>query len=103
MKKIIWVFGESATGKLTLINSLYNNEETTVNTFHMNDKKISVSDITLDDGSINQNIIGDNNDYDDSLMEEENLYFDTKSGTERDDVLNDLFNKIINQKRSNVK
>ncbi len=41
------------------------------------------------------------------LLEECEKYdmklIDTKSGTERDDVLNDLFNKIINQKRSNVK
>ena len=76
MKKIIWIFGESATGKLTLINNLYNNNPDTLNTFKMNDKKISVSEITLEDRTSDKyNDVVDNNNYDDSLMEEDNLYF----------------------------
>lgn len=42
MKKIIWVFGESATGKLTLINKLYNGDVDTINTFNMNNEKDEV-------------------------------------------------------------
>ena len=34
MKKIIWVFGESATGKLTLINNLYKGDVETINSFN---------------------------------------------------------------------
>ena len=49
MKKIVWVFGESATGKLTLINNLCNNDKDTLDTFNMNNKKICVSEITLED------------------------------------------------------
>ena len=76
MKKIIWIFGESATGKLTLINNLYNNNPDTINTFKMNDKRISVSEITLEDRPHDKYInIVDTNNYDDSLMEEEGLYF----------------------------
>ena len=75
MKKIIWVFGESATGKLTLINNLYYYDEDTLTTFNMNGMKICVSDITLEDRNSNYDFIDDNNSYDDSLMEEENLYF----------------------------
>jgi len=74
-KKIIWVFGESATGKLTLINNLYYYDEDTLTTFNMNGMKICVSDITLEDRNSNYDFIDDNNSYDDSLMEEENLYF----------------------------
>ena len=76
MKKIIWVFGESATGKLTLINKLYNGDVDTINTFNMNNEKISISEITLEDRNHDKyNYIVDNNNYDDSLMEEEGLYF----------------------------
>ena len=76
MKKIIWVFGESATGKLTLINKLYNGDVDTINTFNMNNEKISISEITLEDRNHDKyNYIVDTNNYDDSLMEEEGLYF----------------------------
>lgn len=80
MKKIIWVFGESATGKLTLINNLYNGEISTVNTFDMNSKKICVSEITLEDRNHDKyNSIVDTNNYDDSLMEEDGLYFNKEN------------------------
>lgn len=76
MKKIIWVFGESATGKLTLINNLYNGDTNTTETFNVNDKKITVSEITLEDRNHDKYIsIMDINNYDDDLMEEDNLYF----------------------------
>lgn len=76
MKKIIWVFGESATGKLTLINNLYNGDQNTVNTFNMNDKTIQTCNITLEDkNNDNYKTIIDTNIYDDSLMEEDGLYF----------------------------
>ena len=95
MKKIIWVFGESATGKLTLINNLYSGDENTLNVFNMNDKKISVSKITLEDRQVgNYNNLEDNN-YDDSLMEEDNLYFDRKSALQRRSlIMNDALNFV---------
>lgn len=81
-KKIIWVFGESATGKLTLINNLYNNDDNTLTDFNMNNKKICVSDITLEDRKSNYGFIDDNS-YDDSLMEEDNLYFKKERALQR--------------------
>ena len=82
MKKIIWFFGESATGKLTLINNLYNKDAETLNTFNMNNKKIMVSDITLEDRKRTYPNIEDDN-YDDSLMEEDNLYFSKERALKR--------------------
>ena len=77
MKKIIWVFGESATGKLTFINKLYNGDESTLKYFDMLDKKIEICNVTLEDRedkTYEEHYI-DNNEYDDSLMEEDNFYF----------------------------
>ena len=80
MKKIIWIFGESATGKLTLINNLYNSDIDTVNTFNMNNKKFSISEITLEDRNHDKydNVV-DIYRYDDSLMEEDGLYFNKEN------------------------
>lgn len=76
MKKIIWIFGESATGKLSFINNLYNGDINTVNTFNMNNKKISISEITLEDRNHDKyDNTADIEQYDDPLMEEDNLYF----------------------------
>ena len=71
MKKIIWIFGESATGKLTLINNLYNKDPNTLANFDMTDKKISISEITLEDRNTNYSFIKDSTNYDDSLLEVE--------------------------------
>ena len=80
MKKIIWIFGESATGKLTLINKLYNGDIETINTFHMNNKKIQISEITLEDRSHDKyKSIEEIDHYDDSLMEEDGLYFNREN------------------------
>lgn len=82
-KQIFWVFGESATGKLSLINNLYNRKENTLNIFNMINKKIVVSEITLEDRSRNYDKVEDNNSYDDSLMEEDNLYFNRENALQR--------------------
>lgn len=84
MKKIIWVFGESATGKRTLINNLYDGDEKTLNTFDMQDKKIDISAITVEDSDLSRytNVV-DNNIYDDSLMEDDNLYFNRENAIKR--------------------
>ncbi len=80
MKKIIWVFGESATGKLTLINNLYNGNDDIIDTFKMNNKKIEVSEITLEDRNHDKyNNIVDIDTYDDSLMEDDGLYFNKEN------------------------
>jgi len=75
MKEIIWVFGESGTGKLTLINRLYNKDENTLATFNMKDKKICTSDITLEDRNTDYNNVEDKNTYNDSYIEPDNKFF----------------------------
>ena len=83
MKKIVWVFGESATGKLTLINNLYNNDINTINSFNMENKKIMVSEITLEDRNPSYENFIDNNIYDDSLLEEDGPYFNKEKELDR--------------------
>ena len=81
MKKIIWVFGESATGKLTLINNLYKGDVETINSFNFQNLQISICEITLEDKNHDKyNNIIDSNQYDDSLIEEDNLYFKKEKG-----------------------
>lgn len=82
MKKIIWVFGESATGKETLVNKLYHQDEETLDFFNMSNKKICISHITIKDIGTYTNVV-DNNDYDDSLMDEDNLYFNRENAKKR--------------------
>ena len=97
MKKIIWIFGESATGKKTLIDKLYNHDEEILDIFNMNNKKIETSEITLvDKGTNNYEIVSDNNIYDDSLMDEDNIYFSReKAKRRRSYILHDI-DKFIN-------
>ena len=85
MKKIIWIFGESATGKLTFINNLYNGDENTLNTFNMLNKKIDICKVTLEDRvqeTYNECYI-DPNEYDDSMMDNDNLYFNRQRAIHR--------------------
>ena len=94
MKKIIWIFGESATGKLTFINNLYNGDINTVSTFNMNNKKISISEITLEDRNHDKydNVV-DIDHYDDSLMEEDGLYFNKENALlRRKGIISDIEN-----------
>ena len=99
MKKIIWVFGESATGKLTFINKLYNGDESTLKYFDLLNTKIDVCDVTLEDRSdktYNEEYV-DNNEYDDSLMEEDNLYFNKERAIHRRSfILKDVENFLNN-------
>lgn len=84
MKKIVWVFGESATGKYTLINKLYNQDELALKIFNMGNKKLSVSRITLADRNYEYyGEVIDNNVYDDLLMDDDNLYFSRESAKRR--------------------
>ncbi|MBE6161338.1 MAG: hypothetical protein E7158_03880 [Firmicutes bacterium] len=98
MKKIIWIFGESATGKLTLINNLYNSDINTINTFNMNNKKISISEITLEDRNHDKydNVV-DMDYYDDSLIEEDGLYFNKENALlRRKGIMYDIENFLNN-------
>lgn len=85
MKKIIWIFGESATGKLTFINKLYNGDESTLRYFNLLNNKIEKCNVTLEDTeeeTYKEKYI-DNNTYDDSMMEDNNLYFNRDKAIHR--------------------
>ena len=47
MKSVIWVFGESATGKSTLINAILNNENNIRSYLGLNNEKIEVIENTI--------------------------------------------------------
>ena len=49
MKKVIWVFGESATGKKTLIEKLLSNNSTIKNELNLQNKKIDVVKTTIEE------------------------------------------------------
>ena len=92
MKKIVWVFGESATGKETLIKKLCQHNEDALNTFGMNNKKLCYSKITIvDHDDEDYVVIIDNNTYDDSLLDEDSLYFNReKAKRRRSYILSDV-------------
>ena len=97
LKKIIWVFGESATGKLTFINKLYNGDERTLDYFNMLNKIIEICNVTLEDREKDtyNEIYIDNNEYDDSMMENDNLYFNRQRAIHRRSfILRDVKNFI---------
>ena len=49
MKKVIWIFGESATGKKTLIENLLNNNSSIRNELGLQNKKIEVLKLTIEE------------------------------------------------------
>lgn len=49
MKKVVWVFGESATGKKTFIVNLLNNNEYLIKEIGLVNKKISVVNCTIEE------------------------------------------------------
>ena len=48
MKKIIWIFGESATGKKTFIENILNGKLNILEDLELNDKRIDVVRRTID-------------------------------------------------------
>jgi len=49
MKKVIWIFGESATGKKTLIENLLNNNSSIRSELGLQNKKIEVLKLTIEE------------------------------------------------------
>ena len=97
MKEIVWIFGESATGKRTFINKLYNGDERILNYFNMLNKKIDICNVTLEDRvdkTYEEHYI-DNNESDDSMMEDDNAYFKRNRAIHRRSfILRDVENFI---------
>ncbi len=92
MKKVIWIFGESATGKETLVNSLYNQNSEILNMFNLNNQRITYSKITIvDHDNEDYGEAIDDNIYDDSLMDQDNEYFSqAKAKRRRSCIMSDI-------------
>lgn len=83
MKKIIWVFGQSATGKKTLINRMLKKDSKTLEELGINSQKIiACSNTIVDDEEIKPKI-KDTFNYDDGNMQGDNEYFNRQIAQNR--------------------
>lgn len=82
MKKIIWIFGQSATGKKTLINKLLENDQKTLEELKLCNVKITASKNTIEDNRIVNPSIEDPFTYNND-MQEDNEYFNRSNAINR--------------------
>lgn len=83
MKKIVWIFGQSATGKKTLINKLLASDTKTLEELDWQNKKIVACQNTIID---NKTVMPTKDDcfvYDDTSMQEDNAYFNRNNAKNR--------------------
>lgn len=83
MKKIIWLFGQSATGKKTLINKLLSGDVKTLEDLNFQGKKIVACKNTIIDDKQVLPTKPDNFTYDDKTLEKDNEYFNQKKAKNR--------------------
>ena len=57
MKKIIWIFGESATGKKTFIEKIINNSLEILDDLNLSNKRINVVEKTMENNAASSDII----------------------------------------------
>lgn len=95
MKKIVWIYGQSATGKKTLINKLLNRDSQAINELGMNDFKIAACKNTIEDNEYVVPTVVDHFKYDDKYMQEDNEYFCRKNAINRRScIMTDCLNFI---------
>lgn len=83
MKKIIWLFGQSATGKKTLINKLLSGDVKTLEDLNFQGKKIVACKNTIIDDKQVLPTKPDNFTYDDKTLEKDNEYFNQEKAKNR--------------------
>lgn len=83
MKKIIWIYGQSATGKKTLINKLLNGNAKALEELDLQNKHIVACQNTIVDDKLVLPKIVDAFIYDDSKMQEDNEYFNRDNAKNR--------------------
>lgn len=83
MKKIIWIFGQSATGKKTLINKLLARDTKALMELGLENKNIVACQNTIIDTKIVTPSQPDNFIYDDTTMQEDNEYFSRDNAKNR--------------------
>ena len=83
MKKIIWIYGHSATGKKTLINKLLNGNAKALEELDLQNKHIVACQNTIVDDKLVLPKMVDAFIYDDSKMQEDNEYFNRDNAKNR--------------------
>ncbi len=83
MKKIIWIYGQSATGKKTLINKLLNGNAKALEELDLQNKHIVACQNTIVDDKLVLPKMVDAFIYDDSKMQEDNEYFNRDNAKNR--------------------
>lgn len=83
MKKIIWLFGQSATGKKTLINKLLARDTKALDELGLENKKIVACKNTIIDDKQVLPTKPDNFTYDDKTLEKDNEYFNQEKAKNR--------------------
>lgn len=83
MKKIIWLFGQSATDKKTLINKLLSGDVKTLEDLNFQGKKIVACKNTIIDDKQVLPTKPDNFTYDDKTLEKDNEYFNQEKAKNR--------------------
>lgn len=83
MKKIVWLFGQSATGKKTLINKLLSGDVKTLEDLNFQGKKIVACKNTIIDDKQVLPTKPDNFTYDDKTLEKDNEYFNQEKAKNR--------------------
>lgn len=83
MKKIIWVYGQSATGKKTLINKLLLHDKKTMEELEITSERIIACENTIEDERVVVPKIVDPYQYDDTNMQENNNYFNRRNAINR--------------------
>lgn len=83
MKKIIWIFGQSATGKKTLINKLLAKDTKALEELGLENKNIVACQNTIVDTKRITPSQPDSFIYDDTTMQEDNEYFSRDNAKNR--------------------
>lgn len=83
MKKIIWIYGQSATGKKTLINKLLSSDAKALEELDLQNKHIVACQNTIVDDKLILPKMVDAFIYNDSKMQEDNEYFNRDNAKNR--------------------
>lgn len=102
MKKIIWIFGQSATGKKTLINKLLKHDESTLVDLGLSESNIWACEATINDDKKTTPKINDDFLYNDVNLEKDNAYFSQRKTINRRSCIMTDTVRFINDKDADV-
>ena len=102
LKKIIWIFGQSATGKKTLINKLLKHDESTLVDLGLSGSNIWTCEATINDDKKITPKINDVFLYNDVNLEKNNAYFNQRKAINRRSCIMTDTVRFINDKDADV-